>query len=88
MLVSNEEGSWYQAITRLLSDARLRQSIQQDARMLVEQEYSLDTFAQLLLNDMDEILSTTSKPSTSENNHIHQQRLLTIIENQHPSFLE
>lgn len=86
LLVSNEEGSWYQAITRLLSDARLRQSIQQDARMLVEQEYSLDTFAQLLLNDIDEILSTTSKPSTSENNHIPQQRLLDNYQKPTPIF--
>jgi glycosyltransferase involved in cell wall biosynthesis len=86
LLVSNEEGSWYQAITRLLSDARLRQSIQKEARALVEQEYSLNTFALLLLNDIDEVLSTPSKPTTSENNHIPQQRLLDNDQKPTPIF--
>jgi glycosyltransferase involved in cell wall biosynthesis len=70
LLVSNEEGSWYQAITKLMSDARLRQSIQEEARAVVEREYPLHTFALLLMNEIDQVLSNTTKTAIAENKHI------------------
>jgi hypothetical protein len=86
MLVSNEEGSWYQAIARLLTDACLRQSIQEESRALVEKEYSLNTFALLLLNQIDEILSTSSKSAISGNNLIPKNGLLTNHQKQIRAF--
>jgi hypothetical protein len=70
LLVSNEDGSWYQALTRLLSDANLRQSIQNSARNSVEQEYALDNFASILLEDINQVLSTGFQPVSTENNSI------------------
>jgi glycosyltransferase involved in cell wall biosynthesis len=79
LLVSNKEGSWYQAIARLMSDSHLRQSIQADARTLVEREYSLHSFALLLLHDIDQVLSTFGKPTTSENNYQKPTRIFYQI---------
>jgi len=85
LLVSNEEGSWYQAVVRLLNDAHLRESIQEEARALVEREYSLNSFALLLLNDIEEVLSTSSISSNSENNQIHKKSLTD--NNQKPTLI-
>jgi glycosyltransferase involved in cell wall biosynthesis len=86
LLVSNEADSWYQAIIRLMGDTLLRQNIQAEARAVVEREYSLNTFAQLLCQDMEQILSTSYKPTASENNEKHKAATLRYRQNRIPSF--
>lgn len=86
LLVSNEEGSWYQAIVRLMNDSRLRQSIQEEAHTLVEQRYSLHSFALLLLQDIDEVLSMSSKPANLENVYLSPKRLIDNYQKPTPIF--
>lgn len=55
LLVSNDDGGWYTAITRLIKDASLRKVIQAQSRAVVEAEYSLDNFVALLLSDINSV---------------------------------
>ena len=86
LLVSNEEDSWYQAIVRLMNDTLLRQSIQAEARGVVEREYSLDTFARLLLQDIEQVFSTSYKPAALENNNTYKATKLGHPQNRIPGF--
>ena len=56
LLVSNEEGAWYSAIVKLMTDSPLRETIQTQARAFVEQEYSLDRHALLLFEHVHHML--------------------------------
>jgi glycosyltransferase involved in cell wall biosynthesis len=56
LLVSNDEGEWYQAIVRMMMDVELRKAIQLQARAIVEKEYSLEKFTEILLNDINTVL--------------------------------
>lgn len=56
LLVSNDEGEWYQAIVRMMKDVGMRKAIQMQARAVVEKEYSLDIFSEILLNDINSVL--------------------------------
>jgi glycosyltransferase involved in cell wall biosynthesis len=56
LLISTEGGEWYKAIVKLMHDSNLRQSIQRNARIVVEREYSLNSFAQLLLEDINQVI--------------------------------
>jgi hypothetical protein len=56
VLVSNDEGEWYKAIVRIMKDVEMRKAIQMQARAVVEKEYSLDIFAEILLNDINTVL--------------------------------
>lgn len=59
-LVSNEEDSWYWAVKKLIDDPGLRESIQTEARADIEKKYALNIFASSLLNDMKQVLITSS----------------------------
>lgn len=56
VLVSNDEGEWYKAIVRIMKDVEMRKAIQIQARAVVEKEYSLEIFAEILLNDINSVL--------------------------------
>ena len=56
VLVSNDEGEWYKAIVRIMKDVEMRKAIQMQARAVVEKEYSLEIFAEILLNDINSVL--------------------------------
>lgn len=57
LLVSTEKGAWYEAIKKLINDPARRKRIQEEARILVEWEYAMDTFALLLLDDINRVLA-------------------------------
>ena len=67
LLVSNEEGEWYKAITTLLEDAELRWSIQNNTRSVIEQEYPLDTYASLLWDHINLVLQDPLISAESKN---------------------
>lgn len=56
LLISNEEGEWYDAILRLMQEPNLREAIQRQARALVEREYSLKEYSDLLMADIHRAL--------------------------------
>jgi glycosyltransferase involved in cell wall biosynthesis len=80
LLVSSEEGAWYTAMIKLMKDAELRQSIQKQARTVVEQEYSLDAYAELLLADIKRILQSSAKYLAAKS--FHETRRVTSAD--HP----
>ena len=53
ILVSNEEGEWYKAIFQMIDDVKLRRAIQRQARITIEKDYSLVTFSEVLLSDIN-----------------------------------
>jgi glycosyltransferase involved in cell wall biosynthesis len=64
VLVSNNEGEWYKAIVRMMKDVEMRKAIQMQARAVVEKEYSLDIFAEILMNDINSVLWESLKKET------------------------
>lgn len=60
LLVSNEEDSWYWAVKKLIDDPRLRESIQAEARAHVEKKYSLSIFASSLMDDINQVITSSS----------------------------
>jgi len=56
LLISNKEDEWYNAIVRLVQDPDLRHDIQKQARALVEREYSLQEYSDLLMADLQRAL--------------------------------
>jgi hypothetical protein len=84
LLVANEEGGWYNAILMLMKDANLRQDIQMQARALVEREYSLKEYSDLLLDDLHRALqeypgihpAKTTKSSVEKTNNTKPEFIL------------
>jgi len=72
LLVSNDEGEWYQAIVRMMKDVEMRKAIQLRARAVIEKEYSLDTFADILLNDMNSVLREFVQKETVRVDDVHK----------------
>jgi len=82
LLVSNAEGEWYQAIVRMLKDVEMRKAIQMQARAIVEKEYSLDIFAEILLNDINSVLREFAPKETVRVDNIKKAENMKF-ENEH-----
>jgi hypothetical protein len=56
LLVPNTTAGWYQALRRLVDDASLRRTIQQQARAVVEAHYSQERFESLFLEQIQRLV--------------------------------
>jgi len=82
VLVSNDEGEWYKAIVRMMKDVEMRKSIQMQARAVVEKEYSLDIFAEILLSDINSVLREFLKKETARVDNVQKTENVKF-ENEH-----
>ena len=61
LLVANDADAWYQALRRLVDDAGLRNTIQRQARMEVERNFSQERFETVFLRQIER-LAGSSQP--------------------------
>jgi hypothetical protein len=57
LLVSNEPGAWFDAVSRLLKDVELRQAIQEQAREYVRKRYDLQMVQQVWCSQLQEVMA-------------------------------
>jgi len=64
LLVPNEKGEWYKALSRLVDDVELRTRIQEQAFQYVRQHYSQDEFCAIWLEQIRAVLAKKNLMST------------------------
>ena len=57
LLVSNEPGAWFDAVSRLLEDIELRQAIQEQARKHARKHYDLQVVEEVWCSQLQEVMA-------------------------------
>jgi hypothetical protein len=73
LLVGNDTEAWYRALRRLVDDANLRKRIQQHARKEIEEHYSQERFAAVLLRQIEQLVDRSRPQRTIKTHPLHAE---------------
>jgi|688.fasta_scaffold281660_2 glycosyltransferase involved in cell wall biosynthesis len=76
ILVDNDNDSWFKGIAKLIDDAQLRKSIQKNAYSRVKEEYSQDVVEAEWLQEIEELLSSSTVYSLNATSPLRTSEVL------------